>query len=144
MVHRDIKLANLLISSDGCIKAGDFGFATQLDYAGQLRHAKCGTPDYVAPEVLADGVGHSHEVDVWAVGCMLYAMLYGKPPFQTSSIETTFERVRKIDYAFPDSPDVSQEAKDLIRSILVEDPKQRCGPAPLPLALHVSQRRVVY
>lgn len=88
VIHRDLKLQNLLISSLMEIKICDFGLAVQLAHPEDRRKSLCGTPNYMAPEVinanLADG--HSFEVDVWALGVIMYTLLIGKPPFETDHV----------------------------------------------------------
>lgn len=68
------------------VKIGDFGLATIVDVPGEKKKTLCGTPNYIAPEVL-DKKGHSFEVDVWAIGCILYTLLFGRPPFETQSLK---------------------------------------------------------
>ena len=62
----------------------------------------CGTPNYIAPEVLSSKIGHSYEVDLWSIGVILYTMLVGRPPFETSNVKTTYKRIRMNFYTFPD------------------------------------------
>ena len=70
------------------IKIGDFGLAQQLSHKGQRRHSVCGTPNYLAPEVINGQAynGHSYEVDIWAFGIIIYVMLIGRPPFEESEV----------------------------------------------------------
>lgn len=63
------------------IKIGDFGLATKVAYEGERKKTKCGTPNYIAPEILDDKKSHSYEVDVWSMGVIAYTLLVGKPPF---------------------------------------------------------------
>lgn len=84
----------------------------------------CGTPNYIAPEVLAR-TGHGIEVDNWAIGVILYALLVGTPPFETKAVETTYEKIRKNEYSFPEETPLSEVAKDLISRILVPEPEKR-------------------
>ena len=86
VVHRDLKLGNLFISKGMEIKIGDFGLATQLEGEGDKRMSLCGTPNYIAPEVLETD-GHSYEVDVWSLGCIIYTLLAGKPPFEANDVK---------------------------------------------------------
>ena len=81
-----MKLGNLFLNEDMQVKIGDFGLATTVDTPGEKKKTLCGTPNYIAPEVL-DKKGHSFEVDVWAVGCILYTLLFGRPPFETQSLK---------------------------------------------------------
>jgi serine/threonine protein kinase len=72
IIHRDLKLGNFFLCKDGEIKVGDFGFACKLKFDGERKTTRCGTPNYVAPEML-DGKGHSFEVDVWSIGVAWYS-----------------------------------------------------------------------
>ena len=84
------------------IKIGDFGLATKLDFDGQKKRTMCGTPNYIAPEILEGKTGHSYEVDIWSLGVIIYTLLYGKPPFETESVKETYGRIRNNVYEFPD------------------------------------------
>lgn len=86
IIHRDLKLGNLFLNDDMQVKVGDFGLATTLDYDGERKRTLCGTPNYIAPEML-DKKGHSFEVDIWAIGCILFTLLVGKPPFETETLK---------------------------------------------------------
>jgi polo-like kinase 1 len=83
----------------------------------------CGTPNYIAPEVL-NKVGHSFEVDVWSIGCILYTLLVGRPPFETTSLKETYQRIRNCEYSLSKAA-LSLEASNLIRRMLQTDPKAR-------------------
>lgn len=72
VIHRDLKLGNLFLNENMEIKLGDFGLATKLEYEGEKKKTICGTPNYIAPEIL-EGKGHSYEVDVWSVGVIMYS-----------------------------------------------------------------------
>lgn len=82
----------------------------------------CGTPNYISPEV-ASRSSHGLEVDVWGLGCMLYTLLVGKPPFDTKEVKSTLTRVVMARYELPHF--LSEEAKDLIDSLLKKNPKDR-------------------
>ena len=88
ILHRDLKLGNMFLTWDMTLKIGDFGLATTMpsDANGSSGEANtlCGTPNYIAPEVLRKQ-GHGVEADIWAMGCMMYACLFGTPPFGKSS-----------------------------------------------------------
>jgi serine/threonine protein kinase len=108
----------------GVLKISDFGLARFV--IDELASTACGTPGYVAPEIL-DGKGYGKEVDYWSIGVILYILLCGFPPFYEENNSKLFEMIKNCDYEFP-SPfwdDVSKDAKDLIRAILVRDPKSR-------------------
>ena len=107
------------------VKLGDFGLATKLDFDGEKKRTICGTPNYIAPEVLEGKAGHSYEVDIWSLGVIIYTLIIGKPPFETSDVKTTYKRIRMNAYSFPDHIIISDAAKDLITRILNSDPKLR-------------------
>jgi len=125
VIHRDLKLGNLFLSEKMEIKIGDFGLATKLEFDGERKRTICGTPNYIAPEVLDGKTGHSYEVDIWAIGVILYTLLVGKPPFETSDVKTTYRRIRMLAYTFPENVPISEAAKSLISRILVADPSKR-------------------
>lgn len=125
VIHRDLKLGNLFINSSMKIKVGDFGLATTIQYDGERKKTLCGTPNYIAPEILNRGAGHSFPVDIWSIGCILYTLLCGKPPFETSNIESTYRKIRTNDYEIPAHLKLSESAKDLIRWTLHADPSRR-------------------
>ena len=107
------------------IKIGDFGLAAKVEYPGEKKRTICGTPNYIAPEILEGKKGHSYEVDVWSLGVIIYTLLIGKPPFETDDVKETYSRIRNVDYEFPDHVMICPTAKDLISNILVSNPKQR-------------------
>lgn len=72
------------------VKIGDFGLAAKLEFTGERKRTICGTPNYIAPEVLEGKKGHSFEVDLWSLGVVLYTMLVGKPPFETDHVKKTY------------------------------------------------------
>lgn len=126
IVHRDLKPGNLLLTDTLSVKIGDFGLAKQLTYKEEMLFLTVGTPNYVAPEILTPGeVGYSFPVDIWSMGCLLYKLLTGKCPFETSSVETTYSRIRDGIFYFPDRVKMSDNAKDLIHHMLTKDPTQR-------------------
>lgn len=106
------------------IKLGDFGLATRLEYNEQKKKTICGTPNYIAPEIL-EGKGHSYEVDIWSVGVIIYTLLIGKPPFETPQVKSTYKKIKSCTYGFPDHVTISENAKKLISKILVLDCSKR-------------------
>ena len=80
IIHRDLKLGNLFLTENMQIKIGDFGLATKLDFSGEKKRTICGTPNYIAPEIL-ESKGHSYEVDIWSFGVIIYTLTFGRPPF---------------------------------------------------------------
>lgn len=128
VIHRDLKLGNIFFDPDMNLKIGDFGLAAALKQDTDRKYTICGTPNYIAPEVLTGKtVGHSYEVDIWSIGVMLYALLIGKPPFQSKDVSLIYERIKNNDYAFPEDKPCSETAKELIRAILTTDPLKRPG-----------------
>ncbi|CAG9334905.1 unnamed protein product [Blepharisma stoltei] len=125
VIHRDIKLGNLFLTDKMELKLGDFGLATKLEHDGERKRTICGTPNYIAPEILDGKQGHSYEVDIWSLGVLAYTLLVGKPPFETADVKTTYRRIKMNAYNFPDHVPVSDEAKALISSILINDPLKR-------------------
>jgi len=126
IAHRDLKPENLLCSGDdnNTIKVTDFGLSK--DFASASLRTSCGTPDYVAPEVLR-GQPYDNFVDIWSIGVITYILLCGFPPFYGNTDQQIFEKILKADYDFP-SPDwdqISKEAKDFIKQILIHDPTKR-------------------
>lgn len=123
VVHRDLKPGNMFLSDRMIVKIGDFGLATRLD--GQCRRVTiCGTPNYIAPEVLYKQA-YSYEADVWALGCILYALLVGQPPFDTASLKETYARICNNHYREVDDSIASRNGQDLIKWLLQPNPELR-------------------
>ena len=125
IIHRDLKLANIFLTENMQIKLGDFGLATQLEFDGERKRSLCGTPNYIAPEILNGKTGHSFEVDIWCIGIILYILLIGKPPFETNNALETYKRIKSKNFSFPQGERISIPAKELIESILVTEPYKR-------------------
>nr|XP_020660439.1 serine/threonine-protein kinase PLK1 [Pogona vitticeps] len=122
VIHRDLKLGNLFLNDDMEVKIGDFGLATKVEYNGERKKTLCGTPNYIAPEVLGKK-GHSFEVDVWSIGCIMYTLLVGRPPFETSCLKETYIRIKNNEYTIPTH--INPIAASLIRRMLRSDPAAR-------------------
>jgi len=129
IVHRDLKPENILLldsSDDADIKVADFGLARLVGPKDMMKTA-CGTPGYVAPEVLKNKGYDSGAVDIWSVGVILYILLCGFPPFYEEELPALFDQILHARYDFP-SPwwdNVSGEAKTLVTRMLELDPKKR-------------------
>ncbi len=136
VIHRDLKLGNLFLTNDLRIKIGDFGLATMVAGMHERRRTICGTPNYMAPEVLAatkdHADGYCFPADIWAIGIIAYALLNGHPPFETPDVKETYRKISALNFKFPDS--FSIEARDFIMSILQADPYMR--PTLLQLESH--------
>uniref|UniRef100_A0A7N8WY62 Serine/threonine-protein kinase PLK n=1 Tax=Mastacembelus armatus TaxID=205130 RepID=A0A7N8WY62_9TELE len=122
ILHRDLKLGNFFVSESMDLKVGDFGLAAKLEPAGNRRKTICGTPNYLSPEVL-NKQGHGCESDIWALGCVMYTMLLGRPPFETTNLKETYRCIREARYALPSS--LSSQAKQLIANLLAKIPEDR-------------------
>lgn len=129
IVHRDLKPENILLASkepNAPIKLADFGLARVYTKATMMKTA-CGTPGYVAPEVLANKGYGDGAVDMWSAGVILYILLCGFPPFYEEELPALFDQILKGRYDFP-SPwwdTISEEAKQLVKRMLTVDPKSR-------------------
>jgi serine/threonine protein kinase len=129
IVHRDLKLENLLLAKKGdlTVKLADFGLS-KLFNGASLKTA-CGTPFYVAPDILlaSDDSGYGPAVDMWAVGVLLYILLSGRLPFSGDDDEELFRNIMegKLVWKSPQFDEISNEAKDLISHLIVVEPEDR-------------------
>ncbi|KOB74646.1 Polo-like kinase 4 [Operophtera brumata] len=122
IIHRDLSLNNLLLTKDLNVKIADFGLATQLNGPDEKHVTMCGTPNYISPEVASREL-HGLPADVWGLGCMLYTLLVGSPPFHTQHVKTTLNKVINADYKIP--AELSIQAQDLLQKLLCKDPTKR-------------------
>ncbi|PBP19576.1 cell cycle serine/threonine-protein kinase CDC5/MSD2 [Diplocarpon rosae] len=136
IIHRDLKMGNIFLDKDMNVKIGDFGLAALLmsgkDWQACRRTTLCGTPNYIAPEILSkDKGGHDHAVDIWSLGIIIFAMLTGKPPFQSATADEIYRRAREREYDWPklDTSEnfISDETKNLVAELL-QAPEQRPDP----------------
>ncbi|KIK68787.1 hypothetical protein GYMLUDRAFT_154432 [Collybiopsis luxurians FD-317 M1] len=126
VIHRDLKLGNIFLDGRMNVKVGDFGLAALIENPGERKKTICGTPNYIAPEVLFDTAnGHSFEVDTWSIGVILYTLVIGRPPFQTKDVKAIYKRIRDNEYEFPSERPVSPAAQELIQLILAPNPQER-------------------
>jgi len=122
VLHRDIKLDNVLMNSKGEVKICDFGVSKIID-KNKLINDQCGTPAYLAPEIIANLGYKGFYVDLWSLGILLYAMLTGTIPFKAKSLEKLYEiiKIGKVEYPTK----LSREAKELISGLLKFAPRDR-------------------
>ncbi|XP_048413482.1 phosphorylase b kinase gamma catalytic chain, skeletal muscle/heart isoform-like isoform X2 [Stegostoma tigrinum] len=131
IVHRDLKPENVLLDDNMNIKLSDFGFSLQLEPGKKLREL-CGTPGYLAPEILLCSMdethpGYSIEVDLWSCGVIMYTLLSGSPPFWHRKQMLMLRMIMNGSYSFdsPEWQDRSDTVKDLISHLLVVTPEDR-------------------
>jgi 5'-AMP-activated protein kinase, catalytic alpha subunit len=120
--HRDIKLDNILLDGRGVVKIADFGVSKQATRPGEMFREQCGTPAYIAPEILRDK-GYSYNVDLWSAGVVLFAMLYGTVPFKANNMDELHKLILKGRYSLKD--DISTEARSMLRGLLEVNPVKR-------------------
>ena len=121
IVHGDIKCDNCLLDKDGTLKLTDFGFSTP-QFPGRLLRQFCGTHTSLAPEILLQKPYDGFAADIWSAGVVLYKMVYGRLPFDETSLQTVAKRLAQGPSY---KPDVSESCRDLLRKILCHNPGER-------------------
>merc|ERR1719282_2105210 len=124
IIYRDLKPENILLDADGHVKLTDFGLSKEGIQDNSSAKSMCGTPEYLAPEIL-DKKGHGKAVDWYSLGALMYEMLTGLPPYYTRDREKLFERIRRGELNYPQY--VSPVSQSLLRSLLTGDPERRLG-----------------
>ncbi|XP_056337402.1 protein kinase C, eta, b isoform X1 [Danio aesculapii] len=124
IIYRDLKLDNILLDRDGHCKLADFGMCKEEIFNGKLTSTFCGTPDYIAPEILQEEL-YGVSVDWWALGVLLYEMLSGHAPFEAETEDELFECILKDEIIY--SSWLSYEAEDILKGLLTRDPACRLG-----------------
>lgn len=128
-MHRDLKLENILVDDKGYLKIIDYGLAKMIS-GNQLAQSYCGTPEYIAPEMVT-GKGHDFSVDWWALGVLMYEMLIGVTPFFNSNRKVLESKIKNGKVIFPDRQqyrvDYSDELQDVVLKLLTKDRTERLG-----------------
>uniref|UniRef100_A0AAQ4RTB5 polo kinase n=1 Tax=Gasterosteus aculeatus aculeatus TaxID=481459 RepID=A0AAQ4RTB5_GASAC len=122
ILHRDLKLGNFFVNENMELRLGDFGLAAKLETVELRKKTICGTPNYLAPEVL-NRQGHGTESDVWSLGCVMYTLMCGSPPFETLDLKETYKCIKDVRYNLPAS--LPPAAQKLISGILQKNPSDR-------------------
>ncbi|KAF2869396.1 P-loop containing nucleoside triphosphate hydrolase protein [Massariosphaeria phaeospora] len=142
IVHRDLKTGNLFLDEGMNVKVGDFGLAallvSQNDYGAIRRTTMCGTPNYLAPEVLEKtGKGHDEKVDLWAIGIMMYTLAVGRAPFHAPKREDIYRKLKAREYSWPDlakfNNDITDDLRDIVSLLLVHEDDR---PTPDQIVAH--------
>jgi len=124
VIYRDLKPENILLDHTGHICLTDFGLSKDLGPENEDAHTFCGTPEYLAPEIVMN-LGHNKAVDWWSLGILLYELTVGIPPFYSQNVNEMYRKIQEAPLLFP--PNLSNPCKDLIGKLLDRDPKKRLG-----------------
>ncbi|XP_023314155.1 serine/threonine-protein kinase fused isoform X2 [Trichogramma pretiosum] len=122
IVHRDMKPQNVLMSIDGVAKLCDFGFARMMNVDTHVLTSVKGTPLYMAPELI-DELPYDHTVDIWSLGCIVYELVCGAPPFQTTSMRKLVHLIKHEDIKWPEN--VSPQCRSFLQGLLRKNPMER-------------------
>ena len=124
IIHRNLKLQNIFLTEKMELKLGDFAHAKKLKYSDEKLYDFWGTLHYMAPELI-ERKPYTLTADIWALGVIMYTLLLGELPFNCVNYTEIEEKIKNENYDFPENAIISNAAKDLIKQILVKDPKQR-------------------
>nr|XP_028572022.1 protein kinase C delta type-like [Podarcis muralis] len=124
IIYRDLKLDNVMLDKEGHIKIADFGMCKENVFGENKATTFCGTPDYIAPEIL-QGLKYTFSVDWWSFGVLLYEMLIGQSPFHGDDEDELFESIRVDTPHYPRW--ITKESKDILEKLFERDPTRRLG-----------------
>ncbi|XP_076879290.1 protein kinase C delta type-like [Brachyhypopomus gauderio] len=124
VIHRDLKLENVMLDRNGHIKIADFGLCKENIFGDNRATSICGTPYYMAPEIIL-GQQYTFSVDWWSFGVLLYGMVIGQPPFNGDEVDDLYESILTDTPEFPDS--ITLDTRDLLEQLFERDPSHRLG-----------------
>lgn len=125
IIYRDLKLDNILLTTDGHVKLADYGLCKEKMWFGNTTRTFCGTPELMAPEIILEDQEYGKAVDWWAFGVLLYQMILTKTPFKGEDEEEVFNAILTDEPLYPIS--MAKESVDIIQKLLCRNPKQRLG-----------------
>ncbi|XP_046402389.1 protein kinase C [Ischnura elegans] len=124
VVYRDLKLDNILLDNEGHCKLADFGMCKEGIMDGNTTTTFCGTPDYIAPEILQE-LEYGPSVDWWALGVLMYEMMAGQPPFEADNEDDLFESILHDDVLYPVW--LGKEAVSILKGFMTKNSAKRLG-----------------